>query len=256
MPTPTPATLAWSVGAGATTEPVPRYLLGGLVLPDTAVATGGDLLAVCDPWLAAALPYFQHCINRALAGQLRAALAGQSLNADTAKAACVETLPVDPAEVIASRALRFPLLAGYPVSATFAERTMQHERMVVTYRLDYILPPLTHEQSTRIAPVLQAVAGVVLLALRASGTDSYQSGADVFDGLHEQARVVNATFGAYDRADLAQRLPALSLTLEVALRSFPDSAAGLPFWGGSLTTTITDATGDESTFVEARTDLP
>lgn len=258
MPTATPATITWSVGAASSDEPEPRYLVGGVALPTTTATTGADLLATADPWLAAALPYYQHCLNRALASQVRPALAGQSLNADTTKAACIETLPVDPGETILSaRALRLPLLAIYPVSATFAERTMHRERMLATYRLDYILPGLSHEQSTRIQPILQAAAGVILLATRAGSSASYQSGEPVWPPtLVEYTHCVSATFGAYERADTAHRLPALSMTLEVALVSFDDDGAGLPFWGADLTLSLTDATGDEYTLVEAQTDIP
>lgn len=255
MPTPQQIVAAWAVGSPATTEPEPRYRIAGVTLPTTTPTTGADLLGTCDPWLAAALPYFQHCLNRALARPYAAAMAGQVLTGTTT-AACVETLPVDPAPYLASRGLRLPLLCGYPVSATFAERTMQHERMAVTYRLDYLLHPVTHDQAQRVAPVLQAGAGVLMQAIRRGASASYQSGADVWpDTLVEYVRCTGATFGIFDRADLAHPLPALSLTVEVGCRTFDDDAAGLPFWGGSLTLTA-DSDGDPLTLVTARTDLP
>ena len=259
MPTPTPVIVAWTAGSATTsTEPEPRYRIGGVALPATTPATGGDLLPACDPWLSEALPYFQHCLNRALARQLRAALAGQSTGVTASRAACVETVPVDPAHILSPRALRLPLLAGYPVSATFAERTLHHERMTALYRLDYLLPTLAHEQSTRILPALQAAAGVLLLAIRAGASASYEGGRRVWEESQvEHVRAVSATFGAYDQGDLAQRLPALSLTVEVGLRSFDDEAAGLPFWGASLAAVLTtDEPDDGLTVAEAETSLP
>lgn len=254
MPTPQQIVAVWAVGSPATTEPEPRYRIAGVTLPTTTPATGADLLGTCDPWLAAALPYFKHCLNRALARPYAAAMAGQVLTGATT-AACVETLPVDPAPYLASRALRLPLLCGYPVSATFAERTMHHERMAVTYRLDYLLQPVTHDQAQRVAPVLQAAAGVLMQAIRRGSSASYQSGADVWtDTLVEYVRCTGATFGIFDRADLAHPLPALSLTVEVGCRTYDDTAAGLPFWGGSLTLTVDD--DDPLTLATARTDYP
>ena len=56
MPTPQQIVAAWAVGSPATTEPEPRYRIAGVTLLTTTPATGADLLATCDPWLAAALP--------------------------------------------------------------------------------------------------------------------------------------------------------------------------------------------------------
>jgi hypothetical protein len=255
MPTPSPAAFAWVVGGAAVPEPEPRYRLGGVTLPAPPTTTGGDLLPRCDPWLAEALPYFRSCLNRALGPALHAAMAGQ-IRVPPTQAACLETLPVDPVLLLAPRALKLPLLAGYPVSATFAERTLHHERMAVTYRLDYLLPPIGHEQAQRITPALQAAAGVLLQAIRRAGAASHEGGRPVWavSGV-EYVRAVSATFGALDGADLAQRLPALSLTVEVGLRTFDDDAAGLPFWGATLAAVLTDDAGD-LTLATAETTLP
>lgn len=259
MPTPTPATAVWKVGSATTaSEPEPRYRLGGVALPASPPATGADLLGTCDPWLAEALPYLQHCLNRALAAQLRAAFAGQVNGPPATLAACVETLPVDPTLVLAPRAMRLPMLAGYPVSATFAERTLHHERMAVTYRLDYLLPPVAHEQSQRILPALQAAAGVLLLAIRRGGSPSHAADRNVWEASGvEHVRAVSATFGVLEQADLAHRLPALSLTVEVGMRSFDDDASGLPFWGASLAALlVTDDPDDGLTVAQAETRIP
>lgn len=249
-----PAAIPFAVGQATTTpEPEPRYIAGGTVLPTTAPGTGGDLLALCDPWLAAALPYLQHCLNRALASLYRAAMAGQALASDSA---CVETLPLDPALYLHTRALRLPLLCMHPVSATFAERTLQHERMTVRYRLDYLLNAITHEQAARIVPVLQAAASVLMQAVRRAGSASYQGGADIWQATGVEAvRVESATFGAFDRGDLAQMHPALSLLIDVVWRTADDAAAGLPLWGASLTAE-TDPDGNPFTVATGRTDLP
>lgn len=255
MPTPEPVTSApLAADASTTTEPEPRYLFGGVALPTTTPDTGADLLALCDPWLSEALPYFKHCINRALAAPFRAAMAGQALATDSA---CVETLPVDPAAYLHSRALRLPLLCGYPITATFAEHTFQRERAVIPYRFDYILPALSHEQAARIVPMLSAVVAVLVRAIRLAGSASYQSDRDVWgEGGSAQVKPISVTFGTFERADLAVPLPALSLLVEVTLLSRDDEDAGLPLWGSSLTVDTDSDDGDPLTLTEARTDLP
>ena len=257
MPTPIPAVWAWTPGAPSVPQPEARYILGGVTLPDTALTTGADLLALADPWLAEALPYYRHCLNRALATQLRAALAGQSTPSDASTAACIEALPVDPAPYLAARALRLPLLCGYPLSATFAERTMHRERMTLRYRFDYLLPALTQEQATRILPMLQAAAGVLLIATRLGASASYQSGRRVWDESGcEQVRLVDATFGLFESSQFAHPIPTLGVTVEVALLSDDDTAAGLPFWGAGFTLDTNDDADNPATLVTTRTEIP
>lgn len=254
MPTPVAASAAWSAGAPATTEPDPRFLLGGVSLPATTPATGADLLTSADPFLAEALPYLQHALNLTLAAPYAAAMAGQ---AQASNAACVETSPVDPAAYLDTRALRLPLLALYPVSFATSERTMQYERFSVTYRLDYLLPSLTWDQHRRIGALLQAALGVVLLAIRRGGLPSYRSGRRVWDEAGVEAvQMASGEFGGYEALKTAQVFPAASAQILVHLRESDDVDAGLPFWGNSLTTQTVADDGDALTVAQGRTDIP
>lgn len=254
MPTPSAASASWGVGSPSTSEdPARRYLLGGVSLPATTPATGADLLGACDPFLAALLPYLKHVFNKCLAAPFVAAMAGQAAGDD---AACVETLPADYGPFLGTRGLKTPLLAGYPVSAAFAERTTHYERMVVTYRVDYLLPALDFDKVRRVAPLLQAAAGLVLLAVRRGGDPSYLDGRRVLEESKVEAiRVVGAEFGVFSRENLAQIHPELRMTLEVALREFDDDGASLPLWGHLLTTLIA-GDGDALTFADTETTIP
>lgn len=248
MPQPSPASASFLTQEPSATEAPERRLRMGTVAsaPVVAPSTGGNLLAVCDPFLSAALPYFKHVINWALEAAYAAAMAGQAL-VDSSRA-CVETLPVNPEPYWRDRALRTPLLACYLVSGRASDRTMHRSRVTALYRLVYALPPgLSFNQHVRLGPMLSAVVDVLTLAIEEGGLDGYQSGTRVW----EDAGIDHVKLGAFEVGrvqydDSAGFFLAVQADLEVERSERWDSAAGLPLWSHDLSLSAGDPGGGDA----------
>jgi len=119
--------------------------IGGITYPLAAQATGATLLPVADPFLAAALPFWQTCIDTYLSSAYVAVMANQVTAA--ANAACVTTWPVDPVPWIDIVTFRPPLLACYPVSGNWNRLTSEHDRDAMLYRLINLIMLVTEQQS-------------------------------------------------------------------------------------------------------------
>jgi hypothetical protein len=68
--------------------------------------------------------------------------------------------------------------------------------------------------------------------------------------------LVDATFGLFESSQFAHPIPTLGVTVEVALLSDDDTAAGLPFWGAGFTLDTNDDADNPATLVETRTEIP
>jgi hypothetical protein len=230
--------------------------MGGLTGPVEAPVTAGSLLAHCDPFLASALPYWQHVINHYLSRAYVAALAWQGTPAT--EQACVDTLPLDPAPYLAPILLRLPFLACYPVSGRGGERTLHKSKTNALYRIVYALPSgLTLDQHRRLHPILRAAVDLLTLACDEGGLDSYQSGERIWATAGVDRVAITAwTIGAYAEGEtLTGVIPALQADVEIESSERWDSASALPFWAETLTLTTTDDAGDEATLVEAETTI-
>ena len=248
MPQPEPAVSSFLTQEPAAPEAPTRRLRMGDVAsaPVVSPGTGGNLLATCDPFLAAALPYFKHAINWAFEDAYVAAMAGQALATDDR--ACVETLPINPEPYWRDRALRLPLLAGYLVSGKSSDRTLHHARVTSLYRLIYALPPgLSFNQHTRLGPMLSAVVDVLTLAIEEGGLDSYSSGARVWeDAGIDHVKLTAFEVGRVQYDDSAGYFLAVQADLEVERSERWDSASGLPLWSHDLTLAAGDPGGGDA----------
>lgn len=248
MPQPEPAAASFLTQEPSAPEAPERRLRMGTVAsaPVVAPATGGSLLAACDPFLAAALPYFKHAINWAFEAAYVAAMAGQALAADNR--ACVETLPINPEPYWRDRALRLPLLAGYLVSGKSSDRTLHRARVTSLYRLIYALPSgLSFNQHQRLGPMLSAVVDVLTLAIEEGGLDGYQSGTRVWeDAGVDHVKLTAYEVGRVQYDDSAGYFLAAQIDLEVERSERWDSAAGLPLWSHDLAISAGDPGGGDA----------
>lgn len=218
--------------------------MGGLLAPPETPAAGSTLLSLCSPFVAAALPYFQHVLNHYLSRAYAAALAWQGAT-DTAQA-CVTTLVVDPAPFLGTVQRKLPLLALYPVDGRAGERTLHRSKNDRRYRLVYVLRgDMNLDQFERIAPMLEAAVDLLTLATDEGGLDHHQGGARVWEDAGASRVAVGAwEVGAFSPGDnLAGFFPALQADVHVEMVERWDSASALPLWSQQLTLSAADPLG-------------
>lgn len=252
---PTPATLTWgSQGASSPTEPERRVGMGAtFVAPFLTPATAASLLSTCDPFLAAALPYYKHVLNHYLSRAYVACLGLTGTPATTQ--AVVSTTPVDPAPYLKTVTRRVPLLAMYPVNGRVSERTMHRGANACRYRLDYILRgDLNFEQHERVAPLLTAASSLLIVATDLGGLDHYQSGARILtDSGADKVSVVSWQIGMFRDEDLGGMFPALQVEIDAELYSRHGEDSGLPLWAHDIDALV--ASGEAPlTFISATTE--
>ena len=205
---PTPATLHGAArGQQSDGARAPRRDGRDLRCPFLTPATAASLLSTCDPFLAAALPYYKHVLNHYLSRAYVACLGLTGTPATTQ--AVVSTTPVDPAPYLKTVTRRVPLLAMYPVNGRVSERTMHRSANACRYRLDYILRgDLNFEQHERVAPLLTAASSLLIVATDLGGLDHYQSGARILtDSGADKVSVVSWQIGMFRDEDLGGMFP-------------------------------------------------
>jgi hypothetical protein len=233
LPTPLAASATFGVVTPLGPGAARRLILGGATFPVAPPGTGGSLLAACDPFLAATLPFFQHVLSTRLSTAYAAAMAGQALAAENK--ACVETCPMDPGPFLNKGLCRLPLLAVFPVSGKEGERTMHKAKIDALYRAVYVLPTLNYEQAKRVTPLLSGIVRLLTALVQAGGVADYQSGAQVWSGVASVVRIVEHQIGASALGEDTM-LPHYALTadLQVELLGAYDSASANPFWGANV----------------------
>ncbi len=189
-------------------------LFAGVTFPLAPPGPDKSLVALCDPVIAKMLPFYAAVIRENVGVAFVAAMAGQSATA------VADVAGADVGEYLDEVALRFPLLTMHPVRSSEARlRTLEHEAVTVTYRLEYYLPAgLTADQDLRVAPILQAVLRVLTAATYAQ-RDALVAGSDDVLGQAgvEALRVGRGEFTTRRDVDHRQRM--LSLEIEADLRS-------------------------------------
>jgi hypothetical protein len=235
----------------------PRDLrLGGLVAPPASQATGANLLAVFDPWLAAALPYFQFALNSRLSQAYEAAMAGQATGAPGGKA-CLEVTCVDPAAYLGPEQLALPHLAIFPKSGTEAELTLHRSRVDTTYQAVYVLPALEYKQALRVEPILQGVLAVLFLASEEGCLPDYQDGALVWGAAGTtQVTVVSHTFARFEREGYSGSFPCLVVELRVRNQERYDASKAPDLAVIYERTDAADPDAGDLTIAELNTEFP
>lgn len=231
--------------------------IGGITYPLTAQATGATLLPVADPFLAVALPFWQQCIETYMSSAYVAVMANQVTAA--ANAACVTTFPIDPVAWIDIVTFRPPLLACYPVSGNWNRLTSEHDRNAMLYRLAYILPGVSFDQMTRVAPMLQAVINLIMLVTEQQSDPSYNSNQKVWTA----AGCTSVAIGSWEigfmapKDEVGHQLPTLLSDVHVVLRNEWNYTGAVALTYGLIQTGVGDGgTGVIDDLIEGRTDIP
>lgn len=199
--------------------------IGGLTFPLPAPAPGATMLATCDPFADALLPYFRALIRHHCSAAFAAASAAPS-EAALYPQACETTSNVSAETRFLGSKPRLPLLCLHPVRAREAgSTTMGYVDDKIEYRLEYVLPQLNPEQEERVLPLLPAVRLLLVGALYAAVDVSVAGPADVLKRAGvTQIECSDAEFTEFLGA--AHRLPMLTMKIEATFQSRPDLAAG------------------------------
>jgi hypothetical protein len=199
--------------------------IGGLTFPLPAPAPGVSLLATCDPFADALLPYFRALIRHYCSAAFAAASAAPAESALFPQA-CETVSNVSAETRFRGSKPQLPLLCLYPVRARDGgAETMGLVSDAVEYRLEYVLPQLNPEQEERVLPLLPAVRLLLVAAIYAAVDTSVAGPADVLNraGI-SQLECSDAEFTEFLGA--AHRLPMLSMKLIATFQSRPDLSAG------------------------------
>jgi hypothetical protein len=170
---------------------------GDADLPIAATdVSDGQLFSAWDPGADQLLSLFETAVNAELAASWTVARVGTAL---ASASPIARTIYEQPRKALLREAsLQFPLLALYRTESEFEERTLTQEVERCTWRLDYILGPLTVEDYRRLGAALTAVKKVVALCIRLRGHPEFESGALQFGdgkGRFGAIRIVSAEQG-------------------------------------------------------------
>jgi len=229
--------------------------IGGFVAPLTASTTNA-LLQDADPALFWITSYVQQMLITYLGARFDAEMTRAGLTANVGHIAST-TVPFDPLPRLQQAGLDPPLLALFPVSDAFEERTRNWPHLMGTWKLLYILPPLTPAQTLQLYPLLRAIGKVIFDRLEQGHDPAWQSDANALTlGGIEQLRIEHAEYGSVPGLKSEIYFPALSMTLEVQERKVGAAAAQTALAGLDSTVNTTDADGSNPiTILQTSQDL-
>jgi len=197
---------------------------GSVAYPLTASLTN-TLLHDADPAIDKALAYYSAVLNAYMGGRFVAAAAEQGY---AFASAVQQTIPLEPSPFLASTEFRFPLLACWRSSETYAEWTSAFETDTATWELSYVLPPLpSARQTLALVPILRAVARIISRCTSMGADPNYNSGELVWAACGVQrARVLGVRYAGYEPIDTNNRFfRAVNIKLEMLERDFyPDGS--------------------------------
>ena len=237
-----------------------QFKHGGVTYPLTSALTN-SLLRDADPSLYYVSDYIQSVLQTYVGARLaaEAAVIGLSTGNNAITAAVGTFLPYDPATVrLESQIGKWPLLAVWRQSGKYRWRTVARHETQATWKVAYVLPPLTPAQRERLAPVLASVPKVILNRIENHFDPAYASGADfmALAGLDE-INLVEDSWGSFDIPDTQLVFPAWMGSLFVVERdeNMPAGAAGGAMAGVDVAIPVHDPTaGDLDGIVDFATD--
>lgn len=235
------------------------YRRDGAVSFPATPGTVTTTLEPLDPGRDILLGLFKQAIESELGTAWNTARSGTVL---ASVAVVADTWPGQPTrEVMLTRKASFPLLCVYRTgTATIEELTMDIERTVQPWSVDYILGPLPVEDQRRLLDVLGAIARVVKLVIRRRGHPDFDGGAlQFFEGTGQFASVAlksfeigSAPFGGEDQP----LYHAISLTLETVETDGSVEGVDTALEGASFTFGLTGNEGTLPASVIVDTDTP
>lgn len=131
-----------------------RFAAGNVRFP-LEVASGRTLLRDADPAIFHALAFFEHTLETYVGARITEAAVAANVASITK--AVGSTCPVDPAPLLTSAQVRFPLLAVYRKELVFEQARTSFRRKATVFEVVYVLPPLTAGEREKLEPILNAV---------------------------------------------------------------------------------------------------
>lgn len=207
------------------------FTQGGVTFPlPLGSVSGNTMLRDADPALYYALGYFASVLQTYIGPRLVADAAGILGGPNALKSAVAYQLPYDPQAYLQEQQLaQFPLLAVWRERGKFKWQSVARDSNEDTWKIVYVLPPLTSSQREKLGPILAAVPKVLLNRIENMRDPGYLAGAEVWKlaGVQEIA-LVDDSWGSYDLPSSNLVFPAWMGSLYVAEREnpMPRAAAG------------------------------
>lgn len=180
-------------------------------------STTNSLLKDADPALFYVIDFFASVITTYVGPRLLAEAANAPAIAGITSAV-MQVLPMDPGELLQEQQLKFPLLAVYRQKDVYQWKSASWNDDASTWRVVYVLPPLTGGQRERVLPALRAVAKTLQNRIENQQDPAYQSGASPWALANlESIELVSGEYGAFAGTGNL-RFPAWTGTLMVKER--------------------------------------
>jgi hypothetical protein len=173
---------------------------GGVVYP-LATGTGASALHDADPAIYYVLAYFTSVLQTYMGARLAAEAVAAKLN--TGQSAITNAvgyvMPYEPKLVSQEQMIgKWPLLAVWRESGKYRWRTVARMETQATWRVAYMLPPMSGGQLERLQPLLNSVPKILLNRIENLFDPAFMSGQRFMKlaGLSE-VDMVEDTWGSY-----------------------------------------------------------
>lgn len=200
------------------------FKVGGINSPLPA-STSNSLLKDADPVIYYMLQFFAAVLNLHMGSRWNAevALAGRS---DLSNLTVNHKLPYDPVPYLQENQYKFPLLACYRKSETYAELTSAWYNITSNLHIIWIMPPMSAGQMERLAPFMSHVARTIVDRTEQGLDTNYNSGQNVWaaSGL-SRIRIMSCSYGNIP-TETNQYYPTLMMECEMIERRKPATEPG------------------------------
>lgn len=212
------------------------FVHGGVTYPLSS-STAASALKDADPALYYSLAYFASVLQTYIGPRLaaEAALAGLASGDNAITQAVRYALPYEPKLVNSEQQIgKWPLLAVWRESGKYRWRTVARMQTEATWRIAYMLPPMTGGQLERLQPFLNSVPKTLLNRIENHFDPAFANGADFLKlaGICQMDMLEDA-WGSYQFPQGNIVFPAWLGKLFVAEldKNLPPSATGGPIAG-------------------------
>lgn len=218
------------------------FQVGNFVAPLTS-STANALLEDADPALYQTLAFVAAMLQLYLGARFDAEVARANVvgagGASLAGGISTTAIPFDPLPRLQQAQLTPPFLAVFAIEETFKERARQYPHLIASWKLLYVLPPLTPAQEMQLGPLLRAIGKTIFDRIEQGYDPSYASGQQfcALGGI-EQIAITRARYGTIPGLQAQAYFPCLEMELEVQERKMPAAAAQTPFAGLDASLTV------------------
>lgn len=203
------------------------FKVGGASSPLTA-STSNSLLKDADPVIYYMLQFYAGVLSLHMGARWNAEVAAAG-RTDLANHTVIHKLPYDPIPYLQENQYKFPLLACYRKSESYAELTSTWYNITSKLNIMWIMPPMSAGQMERLAPFRAHVARTIVDRTEQGLDTNYNSGQNVWaaSGL-SKIRIVNCSYGNIP-TDTNSYYPTILLECEMIERRMPATEPGSNF---------------------------